>query len=48
LINFNVSATLTRHLKARLVNGVFLPGNFYSDTRQQTACFVRGELYFTW
>jgi hypothetical protein len=48
LINFIVSATLTRHLKARLVNEVFFPGNYYSDTRQQTACFVRGELYFTW
>ena len=48
LINFVVSATLTRHLKARLINEVFFPGNFYSDTRQQTACFVRGELYFTW
>ena len=48
LINFIVGANLTRHLKARLVNGVFFPGNFYSETRQQTACFVRGELYFTW
>ncbi|MCX5684697.1 MAG: alginate export family protein, partial [Planctomycetota bacterium] len=48
LVTFWVTATLTRHLKARLINEVFLPGNFYSDTRQQTACFVRGELYFTW
>jgi len=48
LITFWVTATITRHLKARLINEVFFPGNFYSDTRQETACFVRGELYFTW
>lgn len=48
LITFWVTATLTRHLKARLINEVFFPGNFYSDTRDQAACFVRGELYFTW
>jgi hypothetical protein len=47
-INFVVSATLTRHLKARIINEVFFPGSFYSDTRRETACFVRGELYFTW
>lgn len=48
IVNFVMASNLTRHLKARVVNEVFFPGGFYSDTRQQTACFIRGELYFTW
>ena len=48
LITFWATAAITRHLKARLINEVFFPGNFYSDTRRETACFVRGELCFTW
>jgi hypothetical protein len=49
LITLTVGANLTRHLKTRLISEVFFPGGgFYSDSRQETACFVRGELYFTW
>ncbi len=48
LLNFTTTATLTRHLKARLVSNIFFPGSFYSDTHRETAAFVRGELYFTW
>ena len=48
LITFTVGVNLTRHLKARVINTVFFPGGFYSDSRRETACFIRGELYFTW
>lgn len=40
--------TINRHVSGHVMAEVFFPGNYYDETRDDTALFLRGELTFTW
>ena len=40
--------TITKHLKAHLLEEFFFPGNYFAAPRDNMGAFLRGELYWTW
>lgn len=48
LLSFLVKYTFNQHVKTHFIAEVFGPGNFYSKANNDTAVFLRYEIYLTW
>ena len=48
LIKTTLKYKMTKAIEHRLEGEVFLPGNFYSDDRNDVAVLARYSLYYTW
>lgn len=48
LLTLRTNYKFNDHVSTHLVTEFFFPGNYQDDTRNDAACFLRGEVVFTW